>query len=369
MKRIFILLVASAFSLQTADAQTVKRLPSGIEAKTIKFGKVTKKAKVGDMINTVIEGRVSGKTIYSTKTSNKGMPVNFMVEKPKYKGDVMEGILQMNEGDSTVFYIPADSFFRGGKPPYYKAGDKVIYNVKINWIKTPAQVAKERKDYDVAVKAQAEQKRKMDKMFADQKKAQAAATALAKKDRATIQKYATDNGLNVQTTKSGLSYIITKEGAGDLVPNGKQVSMNYTGRLLDGTPFDSNTDSAFGHVQPLTFVLGTGRVIKGWDEGIALLKKGSQAKLLIPSDMAYGPNAQNKIPANSNMVFDVEVLDVMDAPPPPPPAPATPAAAPPPAPAPPTPEKVQQDIRAEDLIVSPADAPPVTAPVAPVEKK
>ncbi len=371
MKKLVTLIIVLLATSQVLQAQTIKRYASGIEAKTIKAGKSQKKPKPGDMINTVIEGKVSGTTIFTTRKMNKGLPVNMNVEKPKYKGDVMEGIMQMNEGDSTVFYIQADSFFKGGKPPYYKAGDKVIYNVKINWIKTPAEVKKEQKAYEDAVKAQAEQKRKFDKMVADQKKAQAVAAALVKKDRATLVKYAATNGLNIQTTKSGLSYAITEEGTGDIIAKGKQVSMNYTGRLLDGTPFDSNTDTAFGHVQPFVFPLGMGKVIKGWEEGIALLKKGSKAKLLIPSDMAYGAMAQNKIPANSNLIFDVEVVDVTDAPAP------TPATAIPTPPIPNKPEgtisptnevKQQIDVRPEDVIVSPADAPLDVVPV-PVDKK
>jgi FKBP-type peptidyl-prolyl cis-trans isomerase FkpA len=326
MKKIFIYLIMFVVFVQYVPAQTIKRYPSGIEAKTIKAGKVVKKARVGDMINTVIEGKYMGQVLFTTKKMNKGLPVNFKVEKPKFRGDVMEGILQMNEGDSTVFYIPADSFFRGNRPPNAKPGEKVIYNVKINWIKTPADIAKEQKAYDDYMKQQAVQKKQMAKMMADQKKAQAAAALLVKKDKEAIAKFVIDNGIqNVKTTSSGLSYAISKEGEGETVPNGKQVVMNYTGRLLDGTPFDSNLDSTFGHVQPLSFVLGTGRVIRGWDEGIAFLKKGSVAKLLIPSGLGYGPNSQGKIPANANLIFDVEVVDFMDPPPPPPPTPTTPA--------------------------------------------
>jgi FKBP-type peptidyl-prolyl cis-trans isomerase len=90
--------------------------------------------------------------------------------------------------------------------------------------------------------------------------------------------------------------------------------MNYTGTLLNGKKFDSNEDPAFQHVEPFEFTLGQGQVIRGWDEGIALLNVGAKAKLLIPSPMAYGdrgmpgnPANPDGIPANSPLVFDVQV--------------------------------------------------------------
>jgi FKBP-type peptidyl-prolyl cis-trans isomerase len=79
--------------------------------------------------------------------------------------------------------------------------------------------------------------------------------------------------------------------------------------FLDGNKFDSNLDSSFGHVTPLNFPVGQGRVIRGWDEGIMLLKKGTKAKFILPSTIGYGANGSGKIPANAILQFDVELLD------------------------------------------------------------
>ena len=87
-------------------------------------------------------------------------------------------------------------------------------------------------------------------------------------------------------------YSIQKEGTGLLAKPGDNVVMNYSGYFLDGTVFDSNIDSAFMHVEPLTFALGTGRVIQGWDEGIGYLKQGSKATFYIPSSLAYGAQSR-----------------------------------------------------------------------------
>ncbi|HRW68136.1 FKBP-type peptidyl-prolyl cis-trans isomerase, partial [Lentimicrobium sp.] len=87
---------------------------------------------------------------------------------------------------------------------------------------------------------------------------------------------------------------------------GKTVKVHYTGTLLDGTKFDSSVDRG----QPFEFVLGQGQVIQGWDEGIAMMKKGGKARLIIPSAIAYGENGRMPtIPPSATLIFDVELID------------------------------------------------------------
>jgi peptidylprolyl isomerase len=109
------------------------------------------------------------------------------------------------------------------------------------------------------------------------------------------------------TTPSGLTYLITKKGTGRLLKAGDTVILNYTGTLTNGVKFDSSHDRQ----EPLTFQLGAGRVIKGWDEGVAKLRIGDQAILVIPGKLAYGPNGiPNVIPPNATLIFIIEVIDV-----------------------------------------------------------
>ena len=108
-------------------------------------------------------------------------------------------------------------------------------------------------------------------------------------------------------TTSGLEYIETKLGKGKQAEAGKTVSVHYEGRLPDGTIFDSS----FKRGTPIDFQLGVGQVIRGWDEGIALMKVGGQATLTIPPELGYGARgAGGIIPPNAMLIFDVELVAV-----------------------------------------------------------
>jgi FKBP-type peptidyl-prolyl cis-trans isomerase len=128
-------------------------------------------------------------------------------------------------------------------------------------------------------------------------------------DDSLIQDYIKKNNLtNVQKTPDGLYYVITQQGTGAKPAQGQGVNVNYTGKLLDGKVFDSSLKPGR---TPLKFNLGGGNIIKGWDEGIALMNVGSKATLLIPSALAYGPQGRgNVIPQNAVLVFDVELVSI-----------------------------------------------------------
>lgn len=114
-------------------------------------------------------------------------------------------------------------------------------------------------------------------------------------------------GGNMITTQSGLQYQDLVVGTGAEAVPGKSVTVHYTGTLQDGTKFNSSVDRN----QPFTFILGTGQVIPGWDEGVAGMKVGGKRKLVIPPNLAYGVQGSPPvIPANATLNFDVELLEV-----------------------------------------------------------
>lgn len=292
MKKVLFSLFALSASTTVVLAQgpSFKKLPSGLEYAMVKDAPGTKFAKEGSMITINIRTILNDSVLFDSYKMNNNEPVPAQVSKPGFNGDIMEGFTYATEGDSIILRSPVDSIFKNAQvPPFAKSGDKVTFYIKMVSVKTAEEYKKEQDD---------------------------AANKQLNTDDKLIQDYCKANKIKATKTASGLYYVITQKGSGELAKAGQEITMNYSGFLLDGTGFDSNTDSKFGHVQPFNFKLGSGQVIKGWDEGIALLNKGAKAKLIIPSPLAYGSrsmpgNANNPkgIPANSVLVFDVEMVD------------------------------------------------------------
>ena len=121
-------------------------------------------------------------------------------------------------------------------------------------------------------------------------------------DEDIIQEYIADNNLDAVATGSGLYYVIETTGNGVFPDLSSVVTVAYTGKLTDGIIFDQSSSAGISF--PLT------NVIQGWQEGIPLFSEGGRGKLLIPSALGYGNNAIGSIPANSVLIFDIELLDV-----------------------------------------------------------
>ena len=120
-----------------------------------------------------------------------------------------------------------------------------------------------------------------------------------------LNKYLKENKLNPIRTESGLYYLQTKSGNGENPQVGTQVKVHYTGKLLDGTVFDSS----ISRNEPIQFDLGVGQVIPGWDEGIRLMSKGEKGILFIPYYLGYGDRGAGAIPPFATLIFDVELVD------------------------------------------------------------
>lgn len=112
------------------------------------------------------------------------------------------------------------------------------------------------------------------------------------------------------TTSSGLQYMFTALGKGEQAKTGDKVSVHYIGKLIDGKEFDNS----YKRNAPISFVLGEGKVIKGWDEGIALLYVGDKAVFTIPAELGYGSTEiPGLIPSNSTLIFEVELVKIISA--------------------------------------------------------
>ena len=155
-----------------------------------------------------------------------------------------------------------------------------------------------------------EAKAEIQAYFAElEKKQRAAADELGRQNLEIGKKYLEENGkrVEVKTTASGLQYEVLKEGDGPMPKAEDQVEVHYTGKLIDGTVFDSSVDRGV----PATF--GVTQVIPGWVEALQMMKAGSKWRLFIPSNLAYGPNGApgSPIGPNATLIFDVELLKVL----------------------------------------------------------
>jgi len=213
-----------------------------------------------------------------------GKPIQLKIAKSSFKGDLMDGLTLLTVGDSASFLINADSLFTktfgAPRPAFIDSSSFLNFTVKVISTTTDAVLKAEE------LKAEKEN---------------------AMKENEVIAKYIADKQITPSKSSSGLMYIISEPGTGEQAQAGKTVKVHYTGRLLDGTKFDSSLDRN----DPIEFKLGQGMVIKGWDEGIALLKVGGKALLIIPSNLAYGSRgAGGVIPPFSPLTFEVELVSV-----------------------------------------------------------
>lgn len=127
------------------------------------------------------------------------------------------------------------------------------------------------------------------------------------KQKAAIEAELDKLATGFEKTESGLRYQILQKGSGSKAEKGATVSVHYKGQLADGTVFDSS----YKRKEPIEFALGTGQVISGWDEGVALLNVGDKARFVIPSHLGYGAQgAGGVIPPNASLIFDVELVAV-----------------------------------------------------------
>ncbi len=198
----------------------------------------------------------------------------------------------MSVDDSASLYLPIDSF--KNLPMDLPGMTEIRYHVRVRDIMTEEEYLKD---------MEAQQEAKMAKA-AELKMRLPEITQL-------VEDFARDykqGRAQFETLPSGLRYKMIEEGQGSTVSAGSMASVHYYGALPDGSPFDNS----FSRGEPFTFQVGSGQVIRGWDEGLQQLKKNSKALLLIPSEMGYGAaGSPPSIPGNSELIFYVEITDVM----------------------------------------------------------
>jgi FKBP-type peptidyl-prolyl cis-trans isomerase len=219
-------------------------------------------------------------------TRKEGQPGKGMVQPPQaapgaFKGTFENGLRLLSVGDSATILVPIDSLIKTVQaplPPFLKPGTDLKYTVKILKVQSKAEFEKE-------MAGQAAEAKKV------------AAKQIAQ-EPAQIAAFIAKSGKKFQQTASGLNYSIEKPGSGDSPKMGETWVVNYRGTFLSGKEFDKGSASEM----PL------GQMIPGFNEALTLMKAGGKATFVIPSTIAYGDQPRGPIPANSVLVFELEVI-------------------------------------------------------------
>lgn len=294
--------VASAipclFSCSESQYEGFKKADNGLHYRFYTHDESGEKAQKGDgvLFRYVIMNHKNDSVMFDSKNVSRdgsGYTGFDLSRGSTFKGSLEDGIMMMARGDSAEFIFPADSFFLktmefNELPPGINSGDKLRALVKVKDIKPKAELDKEREEM------MAQRKRAMEE--AEQEEGPA------------LEKYIAENKIKTKPEASGIYIIRTKPGKGKSPGATDMVKVNYTGKLIDGTVFDSNEGQP-----PVEFELN--RVIPGWAEALQKMKKGEKATIIIPSEMGYGPRGTpgGPIPPYATLVFDVELVDFSDA--------------------------------------------------------
>lgn len=285
-------------SCTKSDIPGFKKTKSGLHYKFEITDKKGDKLHVGD----VIVGEMAVRMDTTVLFSNEGKPgrIRRITDSIYRDGNIDEGLLMMHKGEKAVFAIFADSllnFLDARQMPngFVKGkGNIIYYEVKVDDIVTAAEIQQEQ-----------------DNFYASMEQRQ-------REEPEAIKKFVADNNIKVAPTGEGLYVVVKKQGKGTPVSTGKKVSVHYTGRLLDGTVFDSSEKSvgeAAGlnrpSYEPLEYIVGQMSLIKGWEKGINGMPEGTELTLVIPSALAYGPQgAGQMIQPFTPLTFDIKILSV-----------------------------------------------------------
>lgn len=265
------------------NSSAYQHAPSGLKYKFIQQTDDFTKPQVGDVLTISLSYYINDSLLFDSK--NMGVPLQFPLSAPVFKGDFFEGIAMMSKGDSASFLCNADSVFMrifqvNPMPDFVKPNSTMRFEIGLKSFMTKAAFEAEK---------------------------EAAAQNQLAKSAQMLDKYLKDNNITVKAQPSGLYYVEKVKGTGNKPVAGQRVRVHYKGTLLDGTKFDSSYDRN----EPIEFAFGTGQVIKGWDEGIGLLQVGGKATLILPYNLAYGERGAGPIPPFSALVFEVELVEII----------------------------------------------------------
>lgn len=304
------IVVGTVFLIRTYRQKTFKKTATGLEYQVVRRG-AGPSPQEGEMLLTNMTYKTDeGGVIFSTEDQELPLAIPYYKDKLREDGGFAEAISMLQKGDSLIFRLEAEKFF----------GENLAYMAAQHNLEKDTKILLHLHLQDIMTE-EAYKKWETEQIAMLQEKQQEQAAKQLQEDSKAITNYLKAQQITATATASGLHYVIDKPGQGALPKSGSKVKVNYTGQILGGKVFDTSlAEIAKKHdihnpqrtYEPIEFQLGVGQVIQGWDEGIMLLHKGAKARLFIPSTLAYG--SQNVggglIPANSILMFEVELVDV-----------------------------------------------------------
>lgn len=282
--------------------QEFKKAPDGSEYKLFK-NESGKKAVKGNVLELNITAKYKDSVLFNS--DDDGMP-RFV---PFDTATLPPFFKEVSEGDSLVIRQSTDTIMKTGQgAPWMQKGQYIYQTFKVAKVFPDAQSADSTaKAYAPAAKAKGYKK-----TVETIEKDLATNADQVKKDDQVIEDYINKNNLKAEKSPWGVYVVTTTAGTGPKLTQNDVAVINYTGKTLNDSAFDSNTDPKFDHVEPLYVDMGTFRVIPGWIDGLKMMQKGSVGKLIIPSSVGYGKRGSPpKIGPDENLVFDVAVTDII----------------------------------------------------------
>jgi len=281
--RKLIFLLPVLFFVQCSKTPEFQTLDSGVEYCHIKSHPDASVSKPGDVWDLNIKYYNSADSIlFSSDDISSGYRI--YAPKDSYVGSVEEGIFLMHEGDSSIFRVDADTFYKLSRkmktPAFIKPNEKLTFYVKLKKITDGAEYQKVIDEYN-------------SKQFSQ--------------ELLMIRDYLEDNLPNYEKLESGVYKSLTKKGKGKQPVDSNTVTVHYIGRFMDGRQFDNS----YERNEPFTFQLGAKKSVEGFESAILSMKKGEKSTFVIPSQLAYGAKGAGKIiPPFSTLIFDIELLDL-----------------------------------------------------------
>jgi len=296
MKKLSLFLFTLAIvvsSCQRSEYSGYKMTENGLYYKIINKSDAEKKASLGDLLTVTMYYALhhNDSIIFDSRTMPH--PLSLSVTEPNFNGDINEGLFLLSEGDSASFITRADSFFVHNVklqqvPEFIKDEMMLRFEIKVLKHKTQEEFNKE-------TMLRVEQEEKIHNELREQEKKE-------------LQEYIAKENITVSPTLSGMFFISKREGSGKYIKPGDLVKAHYTGYFLDGSVFDTSV----GASSPFEFQVGYGGVIQGWEEAALKMKKGSRARIILPSSLAYGKSSPDfPIPPFTPLMFDIEIIDVI----------------------------------------------------------